>query len=147
MTMTTQLSPSKDLGLRHVLETGLSVIRNEQVDGSRRDSALDRLIEIFGEAERGSQAVRAQNLLFATEERSAFEQFSMFFRYLDAPFGEALADRLSEAKNALGELRVHGVRDDERLRNANELIEKLIAAIKRDSALTPLEAPKTFQFR
>lgn len=144
--MSLQLPPSKDLGLRHVLEAGLAVVRNEQIDETRRGEVLDRLIEIFSQAERGSQAVEAENLLFATEQRSDFERFSLFFSYLDDLFGADLPTRLTETKEALGELRNHDALDEARLRQAEELIENLIAAIKRDAALAPLEPPRTFQF-
>ena len=144
--MTLHLPPSKDLGLRHVMEAGLAVIRNEQIDEVRRAEILDRLIEIFSEAERGSQAVESENLLFATEQRSDFERFSLFFSYLDMQFGANLATRLAETKEALGELRNHDARDEARLQQAGDLIENLIAAIKRDATLAPLEPPRTFQF-
>lgn len=143
--MTLQLPPSKDLGLRHVLEAGLAIVRNEQIEEDRRALILGRLIDILSEAERGSQAVQA-NLLFATEQRSAFERFSLFFRYLDAPFGATLSNRLSDARDVLGELRDRGASDNQRLQNAGELIEALLAAIKRDAALTALEAPRRIQF-
>ena len=144
--MTLQLPPSKDLGLRHVLEGGLAVIRNEQLDDGRRRVILDRLIDILSEAERGSQAVQARNLLFATEQRSAFERFSLFFRYLNAPFGTTLPNRLSDARDVFGELRDRGASDNVRLQRAGELIEALLGAIKRDAALMRLEAPRRIQF-
>ena len=134
------------MGLRHVLESGLALIRDEPIEPNRRATILNRLIEIFSEAERGSQAVQAQNLLFATEQRPDFERFSVFFHYLDAPFGATLPTRLRETEQALGDLRDRGIRDQARLQQAGEVIEKLLSALKRDAALTPLEPLRDFRF-
>jgi len=144
--MTPQLAPSRDLGLELVLENGLAVIRQDPIDESRRRQILDRLIEIFSEADRGSQALKARNLLFAAEERPAFERFTLFFRYLKDSYGDDLPRRLSEAVGALTELRDGNLRDNAKRASAGELIEGLLAALQREIALSPLAPPRTFHY-
>lgn len=144
--MSVQLAPSKDLGLQHVLENGLALIRQKPFVEARRNQVLDCLIEIFNEADRGSQALQAQNLLFAVKERPAFERFTLFFRYLQDTFGPHLPSRLSEAASVLTELRNGHVNDDKRRARAAELIESLLAAMQRENDLLPLVPPRVFNY-
>lgn len=142
--MQIELAPSEDLGLRHVLEDGLAVLRSNTAAADRRDALLDRLIEIFSEADKGSRAAEARHFLFAIEQPVAFERFALFVRYLNDMLGPDLPTRLTEATGALKHLREHNVRQDQELDRAAGLIESLISAIRADAALQPLESPVEF---
>ena len=107
---------------------------------------LDSLIEIFSEANRGSEALLAHNLLFAVEERPAFERFSLFFRYLNDSFGAELPNRLSEGVSVLTELRNGQIGDEAQRTRAEELIDNLLQALQRESALSPLDPPRAFHY-
>ncbi len=141
-----QLAPSRDLGLQHALENGLALLRHEPLDEARRMQVLDSLIDIFSEANRGSQALLAHNLLFAVEERPAFERFSLFFRYLNDSFGAELPNRLSEGVSVLTELRNGQIGDEAQRTRAEELIDNLLKALQRESALSPLDPPRVFHY-
>lgn len=144
--MGVQLASSKDLGLKHVLENGLALIRDEPFDDGRRTQVLESLIKIFSEADRGSQVIQERNLLFAASDRPAFERFTMFFRYLKDSFGADLPARLSEAPIVLTALR-DGCLDDEIQRaRVGELIESILAAMEREIALMPLASPREFNY-
>ena len=145
--MSVQLAPSEDLGLQHVLENGLAVIEQKPIiEVTRGTQILHSLIEIFSEADRGSQALGAKNLMFAVEQGPAFERFSLFFHYLQDVFGEELAARLSEATTALKEIRKENPPDEvQRLRTA-ELIQSFLSALHRENARSPLISPNTIQY-
>jgi hypothetical protein len=145
--MTFQLSPSRDVGLRQTLEGGLAIIRNQgAIDEARRNITLDRLLELFDEAASGSQAIESQNLLFATEQRPAFERFSVLFRYLHAAFGETVSAQLSETKDTLAALRTCSPTEKSNLEKAATVIEKFLSALQRGAAVAPLEPPREFRF-
>jgi hypothetical protein len=146
--MSVQLAPSEDLGLQHVLENGLAVIEKKPIEGeaSRRTQILDSLIEIFSEADLGSQALDAKNLMFAVEQGPAFDRFSLFFHYLQDVFGDELCARLKEATAALTEIRNAMLHDEDRRRRTADFIQSLLAALHRESARLPLVSPNTFQY-
>lgn len=144
--MAMKLEISMDIGLRHVLETGLSFIEPEPGAIESDSAVLDSLAEIFSEAGRGSQAVQRHELLVGVEERPAFERFALFFRYLKDAIGDDLPNRLSEAASVFKELKNNETIDPERRRRAAELIEKLLTAMRREVALSRLVAPKNFVY-
>ncbi len=144
--MTTQLASSKDLGLQHVLENGLALMRHQPLDEARRIQVLDSLIQIFSEADRGAQALRSQNLLFAVEQRPEFERFALFFHYLQDTFGANLPSRLTETAAVLIELRVGPVDDETKHDRAAELIESLLTALQQERALSPLNPPRVYHY-
>lgn len=144
--MSFQLASSKDLGLQHVLENGLALIRDEPIDEERRTQVLESLIKIFSEANRGSQVIQAQNLLFAASDRPAFERFTLFFRYLKDPFGNDLPARLLEAAIVLTKLRDGCLDDEDQRARVGELIESLLAAMEREIALLSLVSPREFHY-
>jgi hypothetical protein len=143
--MTLQIEPSMDIGLRHVLETGLSVVRPEQaveVD----DKVLGNLIEIFSEAGRGSEALQQRDSLIGVDERPAFERFALFFRYLKGAVGDDLTNRLSETASVFTGVKNREPVDSERRQRAAELIERLLTAMRREAALARLVAPRSITY-
>jgi hypothetical protein len=142
--MNLQLTPAEDLSLQHVLENGLAVLRSQDLEAGRRARTLESLSRIFREAESGSQALHAQNLLFGVEQRPALERFTLFFRYLDRHFGESLSDRLQEASDVFAKLQNDGIPDNTSRGRTQELIERLLSAFDEERSLSPLEPPRLF---
>lgn len=143
--MALQLEPSMDIGLRHALEAGLSVVGTQpatEVD----TRVLDSLVEIFSEAGRGSQAVEQRELLVGLNERPAFERFALFFRYLRDAVGDDLPRRLSETASVFSEVKNREAVDPERRKQAADLIEKLLIAMRREASLSRLVAPKSIVY-
>ena len=143
--MALQLEPSMDIGLRHALEAGLSVVGTQpatEVD----TRVLDSLVEIFSEAGRGSQAVEQRELLVGLNERPAFERFALFFRYLRDAVGDDLPRRLSETASVFSEVKNRETVDPERRKQAADLIEKLLIAMRREASLSRLVAPKSIVY-
>jgi hypothetical protein len=143
--MTLQLEPSMDIGLRHVLETGLSYVGPKPVRNAD-NKILDSLVEIFAEAGRGSAVVQPPALLVGVGERPAFERFALFFKYLKDAFGDELPRRLSETESILNGLRNNEAIDPAGRQRAADLIQKLLVAMRREAALSPLDAPKSIVY-
>jgi len=137
--------PITDLALQHILQSGLAVVRDEPVEEARRSKVLRALVQIFTDADRGSQALGAKNLLLAVEEPPAFERFVLLFRYLNQSFGEDLPARLSEVTSVLADIEKNAQLDPQAKGRAAELIEGLLAAIARESALRQLAPPREVQ--
>lgn len=141
-----QSMSSPDLGLQSALEDGLALIRRQPLDDDRRVQVLDNLIEIFNEADRGSQALNVRDLLFAADDRPAFERFTLFFRYLSNAFGADVPTRLTEAAAVLTELRGGNAQDETQRTRVEELIEALLASMEREFSLFPLTPPREFRY-
>lgn len=137
--------PTTDLALQHVLQSGLAVVRNQPLAGERRTQVLRALVEIFSDADRGSQAVGAHNLLISVEEPPAFERFVLFFRYLHQSLGNDLPARLSEATAVFSGIENNADQAADAKARVAALIEGVLAAISRENALAPLAAPKDVQ--
>ena len=135
-------TPTSDLALRHILESGLKVVRDEPVDESRRTNVLRALVQIFTEASRGSEAVNSRNMLIAVEEPPAFERFALFFRYLNRTFGADLPARLAEATGVLTAIEQKAQLNAAAKGRVAELIQNMLAAINRESRLSQLNSPK-----
>jgi hypothetical protein len=132
-----------DIGLRHMLEAGLSLVEAQapQEEDSR---VLESLVEIFSEAGRGSQAV--QQLLVGVEERPAFERFTLFFKYLKDAVGDDLPNRLSETANVFDSVKKKEAVEPERRAAAADLIQKLLTSMRREASLSRLSAPKSIVY-
>lgn len=135
-------SPTSDLAFKHILESGLRVVRHESIENTRRSNVLRALVQIFTEASRGSQAVNARNMLVAVEEPPAFERFALFFRYLDRTIGADLPARLTEATEVLSAIEQEGKLNADAERRAADLIQNMLTAISRESRLCQLSSPK-----
>jgi hypothetical protein len=139
--MNVEIFPARDLGLQHLLENGLAVIRDEPALSSRREEVLATLLEVISEADKGGVAVTTQNLLSSMSGGPALERFSTFFRYLKDSFGDDVPERLSEAATVLSALKEQRPHDDESTSRTIRLIETLLNGVRRDRALRPLLPP------
>lgn len=134
--------PAMDLALQHILQNGLAVVRDEPLEETRRTSVLRALVQIFKDANRGSETLGARNLLLAVEEPPAFERFVLFFRYLNDSIGQDLPSRLSEATTVLTAIENKANLNADAKKRVADLIQDLLSAIARDSALKQLGSPR-----
>lgn len=140
-----EMEPSQDLGLRHVLRNGISVLHGiEPPQG--RGRVLHGLLEIVSDADRGADVLNAQNLTFALDNKPAFERFSLFVRYLSDTFTD-LPARLADAKTILTRVEAGEEVDLEHVQQVNELLTKLLEALERERSLTPLPTMRDYNFQ
>lgn len=135
------LSPTEDLGLRHVLESGLEIIRNKDACETRRAEIIDDLIEIFSQAQHASQVLQGQNLLAGIGQRTAFDKFSLFYTYLPE-LRDDLPRRLPKAIKDFQSLK-DGYPESKTNETA-DLIEAFLAAMEQDMALSRPVVPSRF---
>jgi hypothetical protein len=139
-----ELDPAQDLGLQHVLKNGVAVLQGANFDPDRQTQILDGLLEIVSDADRGSVAMNEQSLTFAMNDRPAVERFSLFLRYLGDV--EDIGAKLAGAKLVLEGLEAgQDVEEGERSSTA-DLLGRLLHALERERALTPLTAPREFHY-
>jgi hypothetical protein len=143
--MALQMELSMDIGLRHALEAGLSVVKAQPAPDVD-PKVLDSLVEIFSEAGRGSQAVEQRELLVGVDERPAFERFALFFRYLKGARGDDLSTRLSDTASVFSRVKNREAVEPERRRQAADLIEMLLNAMRPEASLSRLVAPKSIVY-
>lgn len=136
--MNAELEPTFEIGLRHVLEDGLVLMREQQLADDRRQIVLKGLTKIFSGATRGSDITEANRLFARASDRPAVEAFALIFRYLHRVYGQELNARITETRNVLTQLRDGYQTDDQSLAQARDVIEKLLSALRRESALKPL---------
>lgn len=134
--------PSKDIGLRHVLENGLTLVQGGEFDEARREQVLQSLLRIFSEADRGSEALGVHNLTPALNEKRALERFSAFYHHLRHQFGDEVPGRLGDARAALADIIQEGATNVERTNCLEQVLTALLESIRKEMALTPLKPPR-----
>lgn len=140
-----ELEPSQDLGLRHVLRNGISVLQGGEPPQGR-GRVLNGLLEIVSDAERGADALQAQNLTFALDNKPAFERFSLFVRYLNDTLAD-LPTRLAEAKETLKRVEAGENVELDHIQHVSDLLTKLLDALERERALAPLPTMRDYNFQ
>lgn len=140
--MSTGTASYGDVALQHVLISGLTLLRNEPVDDDRRIQVTESLVHIFGEADRGSPALGAQNLLLVANEQPAFERFVYFFHYLKEPYGQDLPKRLAEVAAYFSGIQEGRESSAKERKDVEQLFECLLEAIEKERALKPLIPPQ-----
>lgn len=131
-----------DIALQHILQSGLDVVRGNAIEGTRRTKVLRALSQIFTDANKGCQALSTQSFLSTAQEPPAFERFVLFFRYLNRSVGQDLPSRLSEASRVLAAIEQQSQLDEAAKTRVAELIQDLLSAMARESALNPLVPAK-----
>lgn len=104
--MNTTVSLKTDLGLRHLIEDAIGILRGDAVSDARKDFVLADLQDLFHKVVRGHELIQSPALFVGTADRWAFEAFSLLDRFLP-PDGaasvhnalKASADRLAEIKD------------------------------------------------
>ncbi|MES1974583.1 MAG: hypothetical protein WC804_06330 [Sphingomonas sp.] len=130
------MEPSRDLGLQHALRNGIALLDGRDT-GQDRGRVLDGLLEIVTEADRGSGALQEHSLTFALSERSAFERYSLFDRYLSGSVAD-LPHRLAEARDVLQRVGQDEAVPPVQTASVEDLLARLLSALERDRNLTPL---------
>lgn len=139
------MEPSQDLGLRHVLRNGISVLRGGE-PSQGRGRVLNGLLEIVSDAERGSDVLQTQNLTFALDNKPAFERFSLFVRYLSDTLAD-LPARLTEAKATLQLVEAGEQVASEKIEHVSDLLSKLLDALERERMLAPLPTMRDYNYQ
>lgn len=140
-----EMEPSQDLGLQHMLQNGVAILRGTNLGADRRQQVLDGVLEIVTDADRGCEALQEQSLAFARSDRPALERFSLFLSYVGDTDGN-LSERLAEAKDVIQALVANDDVPQNQRNSVADLLESLVKALKRERALTPLPSPREIYY-
>ena len=137
--MNTEHTFQSAVGLRHVIEDGISILAGRNIAEKRKQYVLDDLQGLFGEVVRGSELVHSNSLFIGQDDRRAFEAYSLFDRYLPDQDTE-LTEKLRAVAAAFGEIKSgQSITDLEAIRLTAFLRAILASLSRQDSAGLPNE--------
>lgn len=130
------------VGFRHVIEDGISILSNDGLDSERRKYVLDDLTNLLHKAMKGSDLVSRSSLFVRSDERSAFEAFSLLNRYLGYGYDPDWREKLPAAERAFDQLKKNADVSPEERTTAIALLRELLVRIKRQSGMEIPEQPE-----
>lgn len=132
--MNTSIALKSELGLRHLIEDGIAILRGGAFPDARRDFVLSDLQELFEKVARGHELIQSPSFFVGTADRGAFEAYSLLDRFLPlSPSGSvhtalrASAERLAEIKGG------HTVAPAQRQESA-EFLSQILASLRRQDS-------------
>jgi hypothetical protein len=143
--MAGDLASMAGVGFRHVVEEGLSLLKGEQLPAERRDYVLARLSTLLHEAVMGSQIVDREALFIGSQERDAYESFSLLERHLRHHRG--WREMLQRTEDALNALKRSGDAPVQVRSTAVELLEELRGSLRREGIGGIRSLPEEIEFR
>jgi hypothetical protein len=132
--------PSMDPALRLTLVNGLAALKGQALDGLEPQKVLQRLEQLFGDANTAGSAMVQQNARFVFNNPHAFERYNLFFRYLRGAVQD-LPNRLAEAHETVQALRLGQPVDKAALKRTIALAQALLTALQRERDATRFRAP------
>jgi hypothetical protein len=140
------MRPAEPLGsvaLRHVVEDGIALIRDQkELAPSRRASVLTDLEGLFDDAWKGSELSHAGGLFVAPSDKSAFEAYSLFTRH----FGEIdWSQKLSRIREALKALQSGQAPKTDDAVIASSVLESLLTSLQKRTPGELRREPREFK--
>lgn len=126
---------NNQLGLRHLIQDAIGILRGESLTEARRNFVLADLQDLFQKVVRGHELVRSPSFFVGTAERGAFEAFSLLDRFLPAvEAGGSVQDALKVSAERLAELMDgHQVSPEQRQDSAT-FLGKILASLERQDS-------------
>ena len=143
--MARELTTISGVGLRHVVEDGLSLLRGQQLPGERGEYVLERLSRLIHEAVVGSKIVEQEALFVGSKDRDAYESFSLFERHLR--HHEGWRELLKGTERALDELKATGRPSEEVRPVAVEMLQEMQESLRRQGAGGIRSLPEEIELR
>lgn len=140
--MASESSLVGNIGFRHVIEDGLSVLRNGDLDPKRRKYVLEDLTRLMQEARKGSDLAKHVSLFVRSDEISAFETFSLLDRYLKHGHDVHWREKLPGAEKTFTQLALNAEVSPEARTAAIALLTELLAGVKRRNSIGIPEQPE-----
>jgi hypothetical protein len=125
----------------------LSLLKNQRLPAARREYVLDQLITLLRAASRGQQIMAEQALFVGADDRSAYESYSLFARYLH---DQDWKTRLEASQDALRRLETGAPASTEGKSAAIHLLAELLKSLESDAStglpLAPEELHSTHNY-
>jgi len=129
--MARELATVGSVGFRHVVEDGLTLLKERRLPPARREYVLDELVRLLSDAARGKEIMAEQTLFVGARDRNAYESYSLLDRYLR---DESWKSRLEASQGALRRLAEGASASGEERSAAMDLLEELLASLERDAS-------------
>jgi hypothetical protein len=131
----TEITLNTGLGLRHVIEDGIAILRGTAFAPARRAYVLDDLLDLFSKVIRGHELVQSPALFTGSAERGAFEAFSLLDRFLPNANDLSVQESLRLSANAFAQIKNGKTIPPEQRDNLSEFLRQILARLERqDSA-------------
>jgi hypothetical protein len=140
--MATESGLVASIGFRHVIEDGLSVLQNGNLEPTRRAYVLDDLTALLRGAIKGSDLARQVSLFVRSDDRNAFEIFSLLDRYLGHGYDPDWREKLPSAEKAFTQLKENVEVAPEARSEAIALLTELLSSVKRRNSVGIPEQPE-----
>lgn len=132
--MNTSVALKSELGLRHLVEDAIAILRGGNFPDARRDFVLTDLQELFQKVVRGHELIASQSFFVGTADRGAFEAFSLLDRFLPTSQTDSVHAALRASAARLAELKDgHAVPPEARQESA-EFLSKILATLNRQDS-------------
>lgn len=140
--MSNESSLIASVGFRHVIEDGITILSSGNLDSGRRKYVLEDLATLLRKATMGSTLASRSSLFVRSEERSAFEAFSLLNRYLGHGHDPDWREKLPVTKRAFDQLMKNEDMSPEERTTATALLHELLVRIKRQSGMEISDQPE-----
>lgn len=128
------------IGLRHVLEDSLAVVRGQALAKDRRDLVLRNLRTFVNRAMEGSQSAGATAFSNSSGSAETIEAYELVHRMLSSSMKQNLVPSLRATAEVLAELGQDGVVSPDQRTAAGQLIELLLRSLKYESAVSSFKS-------
>ena len=130
------------IGFRHVIEDGLSVLQNDDLEPGRRAYVLEDLTTLLRGAIKGCSLASQVSLFVRSDDRNAFEIFSLLDRYLGHGYDPDWRDKLPLAEKAFTQLQENSDVSSDARSAAIALLTELLSSVKRRNSIGIPEQPE-----
>lgn len=133
--MNTEIALSAGIGLRHVIEDGIAILKGSTFAPARREYVLDDLLDLFSKVVRGHELVQSPALFTGSADRGAFEAFSLLDRFLPNADDLPVQESLRQSARAFAQIKGGQVITPEQRDNLSDFLRQILARLERqDSA-------------
>jgi hypothetical protein len=133
--------PGATVGLRHVLEDGVALLDRQHLENRRQGFVIQDLTNLLEQAAKGGKLTEGSGLFASAGDASAFEAYSLVFRYLRDAYAEALATRLGEAYATFRKLSLRQPLQDPERAMARHFLDQMLVRLNGDEAYSDRVSP------
>ncbi len=143
--MTEQQFPAM-IGFRHVIEDALQVIDAGDISPERREFVLQSILDFVREATRGFDIVRSNSFLVGTDDRSAFDAFSLVDSCLGENSGSIDRVELENIQKVMQQLQGSAKVSEDLLGSTRSLLSELLSSLESQANVGIPAVPEELRF-
>lgn len=146
--MTTIHSHDLPIGLRHVLEDGVTILEGgRELQATRRERVLENLYDFIDRAKSGAETTSRVSFIASAKHASAIDTYAFLFRNVDAETKADLTNRLTTTMKVISGLKTMTAVSGSEKTVAKEFLGGLLSRLKYESALHRYVSLDTSEFR